>query len=584
MSGGGKETRRQVQAIEKFLTAPDTPSEFGLLLTSRFRSHDARDTADLTWICEFQALRLSLIRQTMKSLAIPDKKFSTGTGDKTFRLSDVFTYNDWDRILHLKTKDEEESLENKPSVNVGQLLLLFMPYEVQVEYKDWTCPLTKDSGGDPIKCSMHKGSNGKPYEQALDKLMQIWAVVHPGDALAGTDLNDVTKGKCEAFQEISDDITQNKTMFIKANRDDDLTEGWVHCMNRIFRPMEDFFQGLMFRYRIFHCPEEASLHQIAGSRRRRDVADAHEDFYKGDVLPRLMDMLVRKDDKNDFVPDTYLYALNMISDQLKIQKQSQMAKPIGEETPKKKTSLKTKDTAKVGVATRTRASYQEPVEHNEPSAGEVKETRKAKAKAKTKANNAKKAEANAKLLRAKKLKEANAKEASVQAVVKDRPAAAAPAADAAETKKVQFASKNDPFSHPNLYSVGTETGKYKDSMQSFTDKVEHMITEEHRDYVPEGRLCHNEYCRQDGCPYNSARHPNHPPKLKPGTTEPANGDGECSFEHVQDDAARIQIRDKAHELRLEVWNSIPEAMKKDPKCGYAKKKADYDKTKKSKGG
>ena len=90
MSGGGDDTRRQVQAIEKFLTAPDTPSEFKvLLLTSRFRSHDARDTADLTWICEFQALRLSLIRQTMKSLTIPDKKFSAGTGDKIFRLSYV---------------------------------------------------------------------------------------------------------------------------------------------------------------------------------------------------------------------------------------------------------------------------------------------------------------------------------------------------------------------------------------------------------------------------------------------------------------------------------------------------------------
>ena len=111
-----------------------------------------------------------------------------------------------------------------------------------------------------------------------------------------------------------------------------------------------------------------------------------------------------------------------------------------------------------------------------------------------------------------------------------------------------------------------------------------MITEEHGNYVPEGRLCHNEYCHQDGCPYNSTWHPNHPPQLKRGTTELANGDGECSFEHVHDDAARVQIRDKAHDIRLEVWNSLPEVVKKDPKCGYTEKKADYDKTKKSKGG
>jgi hypothetical protein len=51
-----------------------------------------------------------------------------------------------------------------------------------------------------------------------------------------------------------------------------------------------------------------------------------------------------------------------------------------------------------------------------------------------------------------------------------------------------------------------------------------------------------------------------------------------------DDEERIKIRDKACLIRLEIWDSLPEAVKKDPKCGYAKKATDYDKNKKSKGG
>jgi hypothetical protein len=90
--------------------------------------------------------------------------------------------------------------------------------------------------------------------------------------------------------------------------------------------------------------------------------------------------------------------------------------------------------------------------------------------------------------------------------------------------------------------------------------------------------------RQDGCPYNAARHPSHPPQYIRGTTNLANGDGECIFEHILDDEERIKIRDKAYLIRLEIWDNHPEAVKKDPKCGYVKKAAHYDKSKKSKGG
>ena len=94
-----------------------------------------------------------------------------------------------------------------------------------------------------------------------------------------------------------------------------------------------------------------------------------------------------------------------------------------------------------------------------------------------------------------------------------------------ETKKVGLASNKDRFMHPNLYNLGTEAGKYKDAMKSFTEKVSAMILEDHGDSAPESRLCHHEYCRQDGCPYNAARHHSHPPQLIRGTKNLANGDG-----------------------------------------------------------
>ena len=59
--------------------------------------------------------------------------------------------------------------------------------------------------------------------------------------------------------------------------------------------------------------------------------------------------------------------------------------------------------------------------------------------------------------------------------------------------------------------------------------------------------------------------------------------GECNFAHIHDDDVRAQIREKAHAIRLEVWNGLPDAAKKDPKCSYAEKALAYEASKK-KGG
>ena len=84
-----------------------------------------------------------------------------------------------------------------------------------------------------------------------------------------------------------------------------------------------------------------------------------------------MDMLDRKDQEGNRVPDTYLYGLSMISKQLRTQKQSKMgSKPIGEETPTKKAPPNAKDTTG-GVAKRMRSANQVPVEHKEPKSKQV---------------------------------------------------------------------------------------------------------------------------------------------------------------------------------------------------------------------
>ena len=54
-----------------------------------------------------------------------------------------------------------------------------------------------------------------------------------------------------------------------------------------------------------------------------------------------------------------------------------------------------------------------------------------------------------------------------------------------------------------------------------------------------------------------------------------NETGECGYCHVEDEDAREQILKKAHAIRVDIWNSLSEAVKKDPKCKIAEKEATY---------
>jgi hypothetical protein len=88
---------------------------------------------------------------------------------------------------------------------------------------------------------------------------KVHAVAHPENARTDVENKDVAKGACSVLEDMVLDITEYKNKFNKASIDGDLNEFWWESMNRVFHPVEDFLQGRMLRYRIFHCPESARL-------------------------------------------------------------------------------------------------------------------------------------------------------------------------------------------------------------------------------------------------------------------------------------------------------------------------------------
>ena len=222
----------------------------------------------MSWVCEYQHTRHSYLKQCLQSLRIPNKSFKVGSGEKCFELVDLTLYNDYDRIFSLKPKDGADESNPKPSLDVGRMLLHFMPQDLQDEYKEIFNEHTKQKGVDPITHSYHQASSGQPFKQALKAFAKMHIIAHPEDASSDVQLRDVDKGVCMVIDDIILDIKENKNKFLKAKREGDTDEDWMYSMNRVFRPLEHFFQGLIYRYRVFHSPEEASgwVKQFVGCR------------------------------------------------------------------------------------------------------------------------------------------------------------------------------------------------------------------------------------------------------------------------------------------------------------------------------
>ena len=72
----------------------------------------------------------------MQSLRVHDKAFKcNGTGEKIFQLSDMILYSDYDRILYLDAKEDEDEIDRTPSLDVDRLLALSMSTAVQTDYR-----------------------------------------------------------------------------------------------------------------------------------------------------------------------------------------------------------------------------------------------------------------------------------------------------------------------------------------------------------------------------------------------------------------------------------------------------------------
>ena len=122
----------------------------------------------------------------------------------------MILYNDYDRVFFLKPKDGDEEINTKPSLDVGSMLLCFMPKDLQDEYKETVNEYTGKKGVDPITNSYHQGSSGKPFKEALRAFGKVHIIAHPEDASSEVQLRDVDQGACQVINDIILDITENK--------------------------------------------------------------------------------------------------------------------------------------------------------------------------------------------------------------------------------------------------------------------------------------------------------------------------------------------------------------------------------------
>ena len=558
-------------ALNEFITSPDTPPELGWLHHNHFKMSDIRSSVDLSWVCEYQHTRHSYLKQCLQSLRIPNKSFKVGSGEKCFELVDLILYNDYDRIFSLKPKDGADESNTKPSLDVGRMLLHFMPQDLQDEYKEIFNEHTKQKGVDPITHSYHQASSGQPFKQALKAFAKMHIIAHPEDASSDVQLRDVDKGVCMVIDDIILDIKENKNKFLKAKREGDTDEDWMYSMNRVFRPLEHFFQGLIYRYRIFHTPEEARLPEIAGAKRRRDDADRELDLFTANQgLPRMLDIMERSDENGKSIVGTYKYAIEMCADALRLQSLSSMgARPIGNDPKKPKPKPKKTTAAKGGPTTRSAGIQPKPDDTDDETVGKEKKSKRAKQKERKAA------------ARAKKEKENEPRPESPKGILKlgdnKKTAADKAAAKAAEKKnpKVGFA-KSDKFKHPVLSGMGSEAGNYKEVMTDYVKEVVKMVKEDHPGAAEDlDRLCFSEVCREEGCRFNKERFPDHPPMMKRDKKSLMGGTGECGFCHIDDNQLREEILQKAHTIRVDIWDNLSEAIKKDPKCRYDAKAEAY---------
>ena len=528
---------------------------------------------DLSWACEYQHTRQSYLKQCLQSLRIPNKSFKVGSGEKFFELVDLILYNDYDRVFSLKPKDGADETNTKPSLDVGRMLLCFMPKDLQDEYNETVNEHTNQKGVDPITHSYHQASSGQPFKQALKAFAKMHIIAHPEDASSDVQLRDVDKGVCLVINEIILDITENKNKFLKAKREGDTDEDWMYSMNRVFRPLEHFFQGLIYRYRIFHTPEEARLPEIAGEKKRRDDADRELDLFTANQgLPRMLDIMERSDETGKSIVGTYKYAMDMCADALRLQSLSSMgARPIGNETKKPKPKPKKPPPAKGGPTTRSAGNQPKADDTDDETVGKDKKS----------AKRARQKEKKAAAAARKKAKENEPQAESPKGILKladkNKTAADKAAAKAAEKKtpKVSF-NKADKFKHPVLSGMGSEAGNYKEVMADFVKEVVKMVKEDHPGAVEDlDRLCFSDLCREEGCRFNKERYPDHPPMMKRDKKSLVGGTGECGFCHIDDNQLRDEILEKAHTIRVDIWNNLTDAIKKDPKCRYEAKAEAY---------
>lgn len=569
-----KDSLTQLLKINKFLSAADTPHQFGWFMHNQFSKSDVRNTVDMSWACEYQNLRSLYLQQTMSSLRVHNRAFKC-SGEKYYMLSDIILYNDYARLFYLKAKEDDDEIAPLPSIDVGRMLACFMPREVQKEYKLRTNPWTKEKGVNPVTNSYHHDSDAKPYDQALKKFAKIHAVAHPEDASSDVELRDVALGECEVLNDMILDITEWKNKFNKARVEGDTTEPWWESMNRVFRPMDDFFQGLVKRYRIFHCPEKAQLPQLAGVKRRREDADRDEDLWTATERPLMIDVVMRKGDRGQFIPDTYLYGLDAVSRSIQNQKQSMLgSQPLGNASamPKKAAAGAKKPPTPSGAGGGLKSALKTPVAHADdvPEASADKATKK----------QAKKARAAEK----KRLAKLAAEEAKfphtesppgAKALALKQAAAAAITGTAKKKAATVTFRKQDKFAHPNLQDIGTAAGKYKEAMADLISTSTAMVRTDHPNAAPPGQLCLSDLCRTEGCGFNAARFPNHAPMTKRNNQTLVNDTGECGYMHIDDDAVREQVLQKTHAIRLDIWNSLSDEVKMDPKCKIAEKEAAY---------
>jgi hypothetical protein len=288
----------------------------------------------------------------------------------------------------------------------------------------------------------------------------------------------------------------------------------------------------------------------------------------------MLAVMERVDDKDKAIAGTYQYALESIADAIHQLRQTKMGeRPIGNGTTKQKPKPKKPPAAKeTGKAPRSAM--------RKPAADDAEDGKSAEEK-----KTAKRAKQKEKKKEAASRKKAKEREPLVESPkgalsLDDKTTAAAAKADAKTAEKkgamVSFA-KTDKFQHPNLQGIGTEEGNYKEVMADFVLTVSTMVGDDHPGAALDtDRLCLSDICRQEGCRFYAARFPDHPPMRKRDKDKTLmNGTGECGYCHIDDEKVREEVLKKAHAIRVDIWDSLDDDVKKDNKCRYDAKAAAY---------